>query len=178
MQLKGYTTGAFERGAPRWKEMLWVAVKCVFFQTPWPWPSALRVALLRAFGARVGKDVTIRSQVNFTFPWRLSVGDHVWFGEEVVVLSLAPVTIESHVCISQRAFLCTGSHDFRSEMFELIVKPITVRERCWIAAQVFIAPGVEIGAGSMVAAGSVVLGNVAAGVLVGGNPAMVVKSFG
>ena len=178
MQLKGYTTGAFERGAPRWKEMLWVAVKCVFFQTPWPWPSALRVALLRAFGARVGKDVTIRSQVNITFPWRLTVGDHVWFGEEVVVLSLAPVTIESHVCLSQRAFLCTGSHDFRSEMFELIVKPITVRERSWIAAQVFIAPGVEIGAGSMVAAGSVVVENVAAGTLVRGNPAVVGKRFG
>ena len=45
MQLEGYTTGAFERGAPAWKEKLWVAVKCVFFQTPWPWPSALRVAL-------------------------------------------------------------------------------------------------------------------------------------
>ena len=178
MQLKGYTTGDFARGASRGKEMLWVAVKCVFFQTPWPWPSALRVALLRAFGARVGVDVTIRSQVNITFPWRLTVGNHVWFGEEVVVLSLAPVTIESHVCISQRAFLCTGSHDFRSQMFELIVRPITVRERSWIAAQVFIAPGVEIGADSMVAAGSVVLENVPPGTMVRGNPAAVVKRFG
>jgi putative colanic acid biosynthesis acetyltransferase WcaF len=169
MQLEGYTTGAFERGAPKWKEALWVLVKCVFFQTPWPWPSALRVALLRAFGATIGKDVTIRSQVNVTFPWRLTVGDHVWFGEEVVVLSLAPVT--------QRAFLCTGSHDFRSQMFELIVKPITVRERSWIAAQVFIAPGVEIGAGSMVAAGSIVSENVPPKSLVRGNPAEVVKKF-
>ena len=178
MQLEGYTTGDFDRGASRSKEMLWVFVKCVFFQTPWPWPSRLRVVLLRSFGARVGRDVTIRSQVNITFPWRLTVGDHVWFGEEVVVLSLAPVTIESHVCISQRAFLCTGSHDFRSQMFELIVKPITVRERSWIAAQVFIAPGVEIGPGSMVAAGSVVVENVPPGSLVHGNPAAVVKSFG
>ena len=178
MQLKGYTTGDFERGAPRWKEMLWVAVKGVFFQTPWPWPSALRVALLRAFGARVGKEVTIRAQVNVTFPWRLTVGDYVWLGEEVIVLSLAAVTIESHVCVSQRAFLCTGSHDFRSDDFTLIVKPITVRERSWIAAQVFIAPGVEIGAGSMVAAGSVVVENVPPGSLVRGNPAGVVKSFG
>ena len=178
MQLKGYTTGDFDRGASRVKEMLWVFVKCVFFQTPWPWPSALRVALLRAFGARIGEGVVVRSQVNITFPWRLSVGDYVWFGEEVVVLSLAPVTIESHVCLSQRAFLCTGSHDFRSENFELIVKPITVRERSWIAAQVFIAPGVEIGAGSMVAAGSIVLENVPPKALVRGNPAAVVKSFG
>ncbi len=178
MQLKGYTTGSFDRGAPRWKEALWVVVKCLFFLTPWPWPSSLRVALLRAFGARIGDDVTIRSQVNVTFPWRLTVGDHVWFGEEVVVLSLAPVTIESHVCVSQRAFLCTGSHDFRSDDFTLFVKPITVRERSWIAAQVFIAPGVEIGARSMVAAGSIVLENVPPRVLVRGNPAAVVKTFG
>ena len=177
MQLEGYTTGAFERGAPRWKEALWVAVKCAFFQTSWPWPSALRVALLRAFGATIGQDVTIRAQVNVTFPWRLTVGDHVWFGEEVVVLSLAPVTIESHVCLSQKAFLCTGSHEFRSEMFELIVKPITVRERSWVAAQVFIAPGVEIGPGSMVAAGSIVLENVPPKSLVRGNPAVVMKRF-
>ena len=177
MQLEGYTTGAFERGAPAWKEKLWVVVKCLFFQTPWPWPSVLRVALLRAFGARIGKGVVIRSQVNITFPWRLSVGDHVWFGEEVVILSLAPVTIESHVCLSQRAFLCTGSHDFGSQMFELIVKPITVRERSWIAAQVFVAPGVEIGPRSMVAAGSVVTTNVAADSLAAGNPATVVKRF-
>lgn len=177
MQLEGYTTGAFERGAPAWKEALWVVVKCLFFQTSWPWPSRLRVALLRAFGARIGQGVVIRSQVNVTFPWRLAVGDHVWFGEEVVVLSLAPVTIESHVCISQRAFLCTGSHDFRSQIFDLIVKPITVREKSWIAAQVFIAPGVEIGAGSMIAAGSVVLENVSSHSLVRGNPAVVVKRF-
>lgn len=177
MQLEGYTTGAFERGAPRWKEALWMIVRCLFFQTPWPWPSALRVALLRVFGAKVGSGVVIRSHVNVTFPWRLTVGDHVWLGEEVVVLSLAPVTIESHVCVSQRAFLCTGSHDFRSQMFELIVKPITVRERSWIAAQVFIGPGVEIGAGSMVAAGSIVTRDVEPKSLVSGNPAQLVKRF-
>ncbi len=177
MELAGYTTGNFERGQPPWFEALWVVVKCLFFLNPIPWPSELRVALLRAFGARVGTGVVVRSQVNVTFPWRLSVGDHVWIGEEVVILSLAPVLLESNVCISQRAFLCTGSHDFRAPKFDLVTKPVTVRTRSWVAAQAFIAPGVEIGEGSMAAAGSVVLENVPPKSLVQGNPATVVKRF-
>ena len=177
MQLESYTTASFDRGAPRWKEALWIGVKWLIFQTPLPWPSGLRASLLRAFGARVGQRVVVRSNVNITFPWRLTVGDDVWFGDDVVILSLAPVIIESSVCISQRAFLCTGSHAFRSKTFDLVVKPIHVRSGSWIAAQAFIAPGVEIGPDSMVSAGSVVMSAVPPQTKVQGNPAQVVKNL-
>jgi putative colanic acid biosynthesis acetyltransferase WcaF len=139
--------------------------------------SALRVALLRMFGARIGSGVVVRANVNVSYPWRLTLGDDVWLGEEVMILSLAPVVIESSVCISQRAFLCTGSHDFRSEKFSLVTKPITVRGGSWIAAQAFISPGVDIGEGSMVCAGSVVVENVPPKCIVRGNPAQVVKQL-
>src|SRR4051812_1581507 len=119
MQLRHYSTGGFDRGQPLWVEALWMVVKCLFFLNPVPWPSGVRVGLLRSFGAKVGQGVVIRSQANITFPWRLSAGDHVWIGEEVLILSLAPVTLESNVCLSQRAFLCTGSHDFRAPHFDL-----------------------------------------------------------
>jgi putative colanic acid biosynthesis acetyltransferase WcaF len=178
MELSGYTTGGFARGVPAWKEALWLVAKWAFFQTAIPWPSALRVSLLRAFGARVGNGVVVRSHVNITFPWRLSIGDHVWLGEEVLILSLAAVRIESDVCISQRAFLCTGSHRFQTPRFELVTKPITVGRGCWIAAQVFVAPGVTVGPDSMLAAGAVVVEDVPAGVLMQGNPARVVRTFG
>jgi len=177
MRLKGYTVGGFDRGAPRWKEALWVLVKCIFFLNPFPWPSVLRVALLRMFGARIGRRVVIRANVNVSYPWRLTLGDEVWLGEDVMILSLAPVVIESSVCVSQRAFLCTGSHDFRSEKFTLVTKPITVRDGSWIAAQAFVAPGVEIGGDSMVCAGSVVTDNVPPRSIVRGNPAQVVKQL-
>src|SRR5882724_11267324 len=98
MQLRNYTTAGFERGRPWWLEAIWLGVKWLFFLNPVPWPSALRVALLRAFGAQIGERVVVRSGVNITFPWRLHVGDDVWFGEEVLVLSLAPVTLGSNVC--------------------------------------------------------------------------------
>ena len=178
IDLSGYTTGDFERGASGLKEALWWAVRALFFQTPLPWPSALRVALLRLFGAKVGTGVVIRSQVNITFPWRFSAGNHVWIGEEVLILSLAPVVIESNCCISQRAFLCTGSHDFASPAFSLVTSPVTIHEGSWVAAGAFIAPGVQVGPGSMVAAGSVVLADVPARVVVRGNPATVAKQLG
>jgi putative colanic acid biosynthesis acetyltransferase WcaF len=177
IDLSRYNNSDFDRGASRWKEALWVLLRAIFFLNPLPWPSAFRVGLLRLFGAQIGQRVVIRSQANVSFPWRLRVGDDVWIGDEVFILSLADVTIESSVCLSQRAFLCTGSHDFRSPAFGLITRPIIVRTGSWIAASAFVAPGVEIGAGAVVSAGGVVLRNVAPDTLVGGNPAQLVKKI-
>ena len=175
--LASYTAAGFDRGASRLKEVFWVLVKLIFFQGGFPWPSALRVFWLRMFGAAVGTGVVIRSQVNITFPWRVRISDHVWIGEEVFILSLAPVVIEGSVCVSQRAFLCTGSHDHTKPAFDLKTAPITLRHGCWVAAQAFIGPGVEVGEGTTVAAGAVLMKSVGPRVLVGGNPAAVVKSL-
>ena len=177
MDLSIYDNSDFDRGVSRLKEAAWVIVRWIFFQTSFPWPSQLRVALLRLFGATIGRGVVIRANVNISFPWRLTIGDHVWIGEDVGLLTLAPVTIESNVCISQRTYLCTGSHDFRREDFKLQVAPITVREGSWIAAASFIAPGIEIGSGAIVSAGSVVFASVAPKTFVRGNPATVISEI-
>lgn len=169
--LSAFSAAGFDRGASRLKEGLWFLFRWAFFDTSFPWPSALRCFLLRLFGAKVGRGVVVRAKVNVTFPWRTTIGDHVWLGEEVLILSLAPVTLENSVCLSQRAFLCTGSHDHRRPSFDLITKPITIRAGAWVAAQAFVALGVEIGAGAVVGAGSVVVENVPPGVIVRGNPA-------
>ena len=153
---------------------LWVVVRCVFFQNPFPWRSAFRCALLRSFGAKIGKGVSIGSNVNISFPWRLVVGDHVWIGDDVGILSLAQVTIESSVCIARRSFLCTGSHDIWRDDFKLKVAPILIRTGSWIAIGSLVVAGVTIGEGAVVSAGSVVLRDVPANCLVRGNPAQIV----
>jgi putative colanic acid biosynthesis acetyltransferase WcaF len=177
IQLRDYDNSDFDRGAPRWMEALWVILKIIFFLNAFPWPSALRAALLRLFGAKIGERVVIRSGVHITFPWYVEIGDDVWLGEEAWLLSLAPIVIERDVCISQRVILCAGSHDFRKSTFDLVTRPITVRRGCWIAVQAFVAAGVEIGEGSLVSAGSVVLDTVPPRSLVRGNPAVVVKEL-
>lgn len=155
MDLAKFDNGGFDRGVPRWVELLWWGVRSLFFAPWFPIPSCVKVWWLRLFGARVGSGVVIRSRVNITFPWRFECGDHVWIGDEVMVLSLGRVRLGSSVCVSQRAFLCTGSHDFRAEGFDLVVRPIEVGDGSWVGAQAFLPPGAVVPAGTMVKAGVV-----------------------
>jgi putative colanic acid biosynthesis acetyltransferase WcaF len=175
MRLDLYDNSDFNRGAGRGKEGLWILCKCLFFLNPLPWPSSLRVFLLRLFGARLGTNVVIRSGVNISFPWRFACGNYVWLGEDVSILSLAAVTIGSHVCISQRAFLCTGSHAWKMETFDLQAQPITVEDQVWIAAQAFIGPGTRIGQDSVVGAGTVLIKAIPPHSIALGSPASVTQ---
>ncbi len=152
INLSKFDNASYARGAPRWKEALWWLSRSLFFAPWFPIPSPVKVAVLRFFGAKIGTGVVIRSRVNITMPWRVEIGDHVWLGDEVLILSLDRVRIGSHVCISQRAFLCTGNHDFRKETFDLVTQPIEIGDSCWVGACAFVGPGAVVPAGSMVGA--------------------------
>lgn len=171
IRLDRFDNSSFDRGAPAWKETAWGLVRLLFFLTAVPWPSRFKVLLLRMFGAKIGPGVVIRPRVNITFPWRFECGSHVWIGEEALILSLAPVVLGSHVCLSQRVFLCTGSHEFDSENFDLVTKPVRIGDHTWIAAGAFIGPGVRVGAGCRVAALARIVKDVPDGCHAEGNPA-------
>jgi len=175
VNLSRYTPGNFDRGAGVLKEALWIVVSLILFRLcPFSF-SALKCFVLRAFGARVGKNVTIKPQVKITFPWKLTVGGHVWLGEECWLLNLERINLGSHVCISQRAFLCTGSHDYKRTSFNLIVKPITLENGAWLGAGCWVGPGVTVGAHAVLTAGSVAAKNLEANGIYRGNPAALVK---
>jgi putative colanic acid biosynthesis acetyltransferase WcaF len=154
IDLTKFKNASFSRGAPRWKELLWWLFRSLLFAPWFPIPSPIKVAVLRLFGATVGTGVVIRSRVNITFPWRVKIGDHVWIGDEVTILSLDQVKIGSNVCISQRAFLCTGNHDFGKVTFDLITQPIEIGDSCWIAACAFVGPGAVLPPSTLVKAGT------------------------
>jgi putative colanic acid biosynthesis acetyltransferase WcaF len=175
VDLSHYSPGKFDRGAGVVKEGLWIVVSLFLFRLcPFSF-SALKCAVLRGFGAKIGRNVTIKPQVKITFPWKLSVGDHVWLGEECWLLNLERIVIGNHVCISQRAFLCTGSHNFKRTTFDLITQPIALADGVWIGAGGWVGPGVTLGAHAVLTAGSVATKNLAANGIYRGNPAALVK---
>ncbi len=163
------------RGRPKLVEVFWYLVKCALFLTPLPFPSVWKRGVLRYFGAQVGRGVVIKPRVNIHFPWKLSVGDFTWIGEEVFILNFEPVTIGAHCCLSQRAFLCTGNHDYRQPDFPYRNRPIRVEDGAWVGAQSFVAPGVTLGCEAVVAAGSVVTHDQPAQMVCAGNPCVPVR---
>jgi putative colanic acid biosynthesis acetyltransferase WcaF len=175
VDLSTFSTGGFERGASTLKELLWLVVSQLLFQLCPLKLSALKAAVLRWFGASVGRGVVIKPEVKITFPWKLTLGDHVWLGEQCWLLNLAPIEIASHVCISQRAFLCTGNHNYKSPAFNLITKPIRVQAGAWIGASAFVGPGVTVGTHAVLTAGSVATKDLQPYGIYQGNPAVLIK---
>ncbi len=133
----------------------------------WWLPARRRPAMLRAFGARVGRGVVIRNGVRVHWPWKLSIGDHTWIGEGAWLLNLEPITIGDDVCVSQEAFLCTGRHRNSSPTFEFDNGPIVIESGAWIAAQALVLRGVTVGADALIGARAVVTTSVPAGARVG-----------
>lgn len=169
-------TKGLVRGRPRWFEAIWYLLKCAFFLSPFPWPSRLRVFLMRCFGAKVGTGVYLKPRVNIHFPWKLEIGDHAWIGEEVFILNFEPVRIGAHACISQRVFLCAGNHDYRDPAMSYRNQPITIDDGAWVGAQSFVGPGVTVGEDAVVTAGSVVTHSLPADMICSGNPCVPVKA--
>lgn len=170
MLLDRFSNGDFQRGAPRLTEALWLVAEWLLLAS-WVPGSGWRRALLRAFGARIGNGVVIKPRVRVKFPWRLEVGDHSWIGEKVWIDNLAVVRLGSHVCLSQGAYLCTGSHDWGRESFDLITRPIMIDDHAWIGAFARLAPGSHVESGAVLAMAGMAGGRLAAWTIHRGNPA-------
>lgn len=145
----------YDKGRGTLAQALWVAVQASVFTRVWC-PNRVRIALLRAFGAQIGEGVLIRHRVTIQWPWKLTVGDNSWVGTDVELYNLDHIVIGNDVCISQQAYVCTGSHDRRSPTFEFDNAPIVLEDGVWLCARSTVLRGVTIGANSTVAATALV----------------------
>lgn len=156
------------------KRVLWSACRPLFVWSPRPL-FGWRNALLRLFGAKVGKQVHIYSTAKIYMPWNLSIGDWSAIGENVLVYNLAPVVLGAKTTVSHGAHLCAGTHDYTLPDLPLITKPIVIEDQVWVCADAFVGPGVRLGQGAVVGARAVVMRDVAAWCVVAGNPAKEIK---
>ncbi len=157
VDLRRYDQSWFERGRPGWYILLWWLVQALLFPLTPHSAHGLRVWLLRRFGARIGRGVSIRPTARFTYPWKVKIGDYSWVGDDVVFYSLDQITLGEHCVISQKSYLCTGSHDPQDPAFGLQTAPIIMGNGAWLATDCFVAPGVQIGANAVIGARSTVL---------------------
>jgi putative colanic acid biosynthesis acetyltransferase WcaF len=172
--LERFNNGDWSRGKPALIEAIWMVLS-VLFVSSWLPGSAHRRWLLVLFGARIGTSVVLKPGLRVKFPWRLDIGDHSWIGEDVWIDNLALVKIGSNACISQGAYLCTGSHDWSSPTFDLIVKPITIGDGAWVAAKSTVGPGVIIGEGAVLGLGSTTSKDLEPWCVYAGSPAEFVR---
>src|SRR5258708_2496184 len=121
------------RGRPAWSVQLWWLVQATIFRLSPQVCYGWRRWLLRLFGASIGKRVLIRPSVEITYPWKVTIGDWSWIGDDVVLYSLGPITIGSHSVVSQHSYLCTGTHDYRKSSFDILALPIVIGDHAWIA---------------------------------------------
>lgn len=174
VNLEKFNNRWYKPGAGIIKRFLWYYTNLIWFKSGFP-ISNFKVFLLRLFGAQIGRGVVIKPGVNIKYPWRLSIGNHVWIGENVWIDNLDDVRIGNNVCISQGAMLLCGNHNYKTSEFDLITKPIVLEDGVWIGAKSVVCPGVVCSTHSVLTVGSVASRNLNSYSINTGNPACEVR---
>jgi putative colanic acid biosynthesis acetyltransferase WcaF len=171
VQLNKYQNIEYNPGSSI-KKILWYFTNMFIFKTLLPIPSSVKVKILRAFGANVGKGVVLKPDVSIKYPWFLSISDYCWIGENVWIDNLATVMIGNNVCLSQSSYLLTGSHNYTKETFDLMLGEIVLEDGVWIGAKATVCPGVTCKSHSVLAVGSIATHDLDAYGVYQGNPAV------
>lgn len=157
--------------------LVWNVVRLILFR---PFASRLfkkwRVLVLKCFGAKIEWSSHVYASVKIWAPWNLEMGTNATFGPNVDCYNQGKISIGANTIVSQKTYLCASSHDYTKKAFPLLLKPIVIRNGVWVAADVFIGPGVIIGNNAVIAARAVVTKDVEENTIVGGNPAKLIKS--
>lgn len=164
------------RGRSAVAVQLWWLAQATLFQLSPQFAYGFRRWLLRCFGAQVGKRVVIRPSVTITYPWKVSIGDYAWIGDDVVLYSLGEIEIGANAVVSQRCYLCAADHDYSQSDFPIRARKVTISSEAWVAADVFVGPGVSIGPGAVIGARSAVFADMPGSMVCIGQPCKPIKA--
>lgn len=155
--------------------VLWAVAYLIAFRSSPKICYGWRRAILRLFGAQIGRNVRIHPSVRIWAPWHLIVGAESSIARGADCYNVDLITIGEHATVSQEALLCTASHDVSDPHMRLTTAPITVASQAWVCARALVLPGVSIGEGAVVGAQSLVIHDVSPWMVVAGNPARNIK---
>lgn len=172
--LSKFNIGNYVAG-PKWKVVVWHFVNYYIFDSALPWPYSVKRALLRLFGAKIGKGLIIKTKIRIKNPWRLTIGANCWIGESVWIDNLENVFIGNNVCLSQGAMLLTGNHDYTLSDFPYRLGKIMLEDGVWIGAKSVVCPGVVCKSHSILTVNSVATKVLEQWTIYSGNPAVSVR---
>jgi putative colanic acid biosynthesis acetyltransferase WcaF len=174
INLSSYNNDWFVPGS-KTKIILWTLISALLFRTSLPVPSAIKVAILKKFGAQIGKGVVIKPNVNIKYPWKLNIGEYTWIGENVWIDNLDVVNIGDNCCLSQGCYLLTGNHNFTLSTFDLVISEINIENEAWVGAKSVVCPGVTLHRASILTVGSIATKDLDVLSIYQGNPAIKIK---
>ena len=156
--------------------LLWIIVWTTLFRWTPKQMRLWRVFLLRCFGAKIGYHSDVRGSVRVFYPANLTMGRHSVLADGVDCYNMAPLSVGDFTIISQRVYLCGGTHDYTIASHPLVVRPVTIGSNVWIAAEAMVSPGCTVADGCVIGARALVFGDLEPWSVYSGNPARRIKT--
>lgn len=159
----------------RLRRLLWNTAWLLLCRiTPAPL-HAWRAFILRLFGAKLGPGCAIYGSARIWAPWNLICADHVAIGPGAEVYNPCTIELGSHVILSQNSFLCGATHDDNDPAFPLLAYRMQLGAYAWVCARAAVAPGVNLGEGSVLGLQSVATRDLEPWTVYAGSPAVKIR---
>lgn len=175
VSLASFNGTGYDKGACIFKIIVWYFINAFLVRASWNPFMGIKIILLRAFGAKIGRGLVIKNNVTIKSPWNLTIGDDCWIGENVWIDNLDKVTIGNNVCVSQGAMLLTGNHDYTVYNMPYRNAPIVIEDGAWVGARAVVCPGVTVHGNAILTVGSVATKDMEQNGIYQGNPAVRIR---
>ena len=150
--------------------------------------KTLRYDLLKELFGHIGERCYIEPTFRCDYGYNISVGENFYMNYDCLLLDIAPITIGDNCMIAPGVHIYSATHPipYKERNEQMIAgksiclefgKPVTIGHNVWIGGRSVILPGVTIGDGAIIAAGSVVTKDVPANTIYGGNPAKLIRTI-
>ncbi len=150
------------------------------FNDSLPGETQKRVDLLKQLFAGTGQNFWIEPPFFCDYGYNITVGDDVFFNFNCTILDVTPITIGDRCLFGPGVQLYAATHPIEAKLRGSLQEfglPINIGSDFWVGGGAIICPGIQIGDRSIIAAGAVVTKNVPSDVIVGGNPARLIKNL-